>query len=149
MDPNNPMKIRLYSSVSSRANPGMSRAMVNAMRRLPRRKVLAWAGVSLLGAPACISPTLPLPPPEVPDALRVGEYTYRLRGALPMLGNVFVVNKRTSDVGGRWSVIQYEFNVTAQPGDEMIIWYETISDISSGVVFIIDRANPIVGDGGL
>src|SRR4051812_43325976 len=104
----------------------MSHAMVSAMRRLSRRKVLAWAGVSALGAPACLSPTLPLPPPEVPDALQVGEGTYRLLGALPLLGNVFVVNKRTSDIRGRESVIQYRFDVLAEPGDEMVLWYETV-----------------------
>ena len=126
----------------------MSRAKVNAMRRLPRRKVLAWAGLSVLGAPACLSPTIPLPPPEVPDTLQVGEGRYKLRGALPFVARVVVRNKRTAVVNGLDSVLLYEFEVLAEPTDTMILWYETDTDISSPAIFRLDRTNPIVGDGG-
>ena len=127
----------------------MSYATVNAMRRVPRRTVLAWAGLSALAAPACLSPTIPLPPPEVPDTLQVGEGRYRLRGALPFTAAVTVRNKRTGVLTGRYDVIQYDFEVLAEPTDAMVIWYQTEVDISSAVEFIMDRTNPIVDDGGI
>jgi hypothetical protein len=126
----------------------MSHAKVSAMRRLPRRKVLAWAGLSALGVPACLSPTIPLPPPEVPDTLQVGEGRYRLRGALPFVAAVNVRNKRTGVLTGRWDVLQYDFEVLAEATDTMVIWYQTDVEISSAVEFRMDRTNPIVDDGG-
>ena len=120
------------------------------MRPLPRRKVLAWAGVSGVSVlvPSCLSPTIPLPPPEAPDALQVGQGTYTLQGYLPLFGDVYARNERTREIRGRASVLQYRFDVLAEPGDEMILWYQTGGDISSPVRFLIDRLNPIVGDGG-
>jgi hypothetical protein len=126
----------------------MSHAKVSAMRRLPRRKVLAWAGLSVLGAPACLSPTIPLPPPEVPDTLQVGEGRYKLRGALPFVARVIVRNERTSLIVGLENVLLYELEVLAEATDTMILWYETDVDISSPAIFRLDRTNPIIQDGG-
>lgn len=42
------------------------------MRRRPLLRVLASLALVALAAPSCLSPTLPLPPPEMPDAIRIG-----------------------------------------------------------------------------
>jgi hypothetical protein len=65
-----------------------------------------------------------------------------------MLATVNVRNVRTGVVGGLFSVVDYEFAVFAEPGDRMVIWYQTESEISTAVPFLIDRTSPIVGDGG-
>jgi len=41
-----------------------------------------------------------------------------------------------------------ELEVLAEATDTMILWYETEVDISSPVIFRLDRTNPIVDDGG-
>ena len=118
------------------------------MRRLGRRSFLAFAGLGL-AAPACLSPTLPLPPPSVPDAQDLGNGTYRLSGALPIFATVLVRNQRTTEVRGKGPLTAYELLVEAQQGDTMVLWYETdTGDQSSPVAFDIDRLTPIVGDGG-
>src|SRR5215471_3370771 len=125
----------------------MRRATVKAMRRLSRRTLLAWAGLGVV-VPACISPTLPLPPPSVPDAREVASGQYRLRGSIPVVGTVLIQNIRTALVYGKGPVIDYDLIVGAEKGDTLLIWYETGSDLSSAVVFQIDRLTPIVPDGG-
>ena len=126
---------------------GMRRATVRAMRRLSRRTLLAWAGLGVV-VPSCISPTLPLPPPSVPDARQVGDGQYRLRGAIPVVGTVMFQNLRTGVVNGQGPLLDYDLIVEAIPSDTMVLWYETAGDISSGVPFRVDRLDPIVPDGG-
>jgi hypothetical protein len=89
-----------------------------------------------------------MPPPDVPDALDIGGGQYRLRGSLPVVARVIVRNVRTTELFGRESVLDYDFNVVAQADDTLILWYESGSDISSAVQFRLDRVNPILGDGG-
>ena len=119
------------------------------MRRLPRRTVLAWAGVSVLGVPACLSPTLPLPPPEAPDGLDIGEGKYRLRGYIPLFGAVFVRNKRTNESVGLWDVLAYQLDVVGVGTDRMVLWYMAGNEVSSPIEFQLNRLTPIQGDGGL
>jgi len=88
-----------------------------------------------------------MPPPDVPDALDIGGGQYRLRGSLPQVATVIVRNERTAELFGRAFVLDYEFNVTAQPSDTLILWYETTSEVSSAVAFRLDRVPPIL-DGG-
>jgi hypothetical protein len=117
------------------------------MRRLSRRTLLAWAGLGVL-APACISPTLPLPPPSVPDQRDLGNGTFQLRGSIPVTGTVFIQNERTTLAYGKGPLTQYDLTVGAEKGDIMVLWYETDGDLSTQVAFVIDRANPIIDDGG-
>lgn len=121
------------------------------MRPLPRRTVLAWAGVSGVSVlvPSCLSPTLPLPPPTAPDGLDIGNGQFRLRGSIPVFGSVLVRNERTAEIFGRASVLEYQLDVNAIPTDTMVLWYEVGGDNSSPVVFRLDRITPILGDGGL
>jgi hypothetical protein len=116
------------------------------MRRLSRRTLLAWAGLGV-AIPACISPTLPLPPPSAPDGSDLGDGTFRLVGSLPIYGTVLVRNERTQLVVGKGSVTAYDLVVAASKGDTMMLWYETdVGDISSPIEFQIDRLTPIIGD---
>jgi hypothetical protein len=118
------------------------------MRRLTRRTLLAWAGLGAL-SPACISPTLPLPPPSVPDTRDLGNGQFELRGAIPIEGTVFFRNERTTLVFGKGPVTEYDLTVPAQSGDTMTLWYQTEGDdLSSEVAFLLSRAKPIIGDGG-
>jgi len=118
------------------------------MRRLSRRTLLTWAGLGAV-VPGCISPTLPLPPPSAPDGTDLGNGTYRLIGSVPIVSTVLIRNRRTSAVVGLSLVMAYDLIVAAEKGDVMVLWYETEQgDISSPVLFQIDRINPIIGDGG-
>ena len=125
----------------------MRRATFVAMRRLSRRTLLAWAGIGVF-APSCISPTLPLPPPDVPDGRDLGNGQYRLQGSLPMLGTVFIHNPRTSLGVNAGPLKSYDIAIAAQKGDTLWLWYEVDGDQSSTVTFRVDRLNPIVPDGG-
>ncbi|HVW25794.1 MAG TPA: hypothetical protein VHC69_10510 [Polyangiaceae bacterium] len=118
------------------------------MRRLSRRTLLAWAGLGVV-APACLSPTLPLPPPDAPDVEDLKNGYFRLQGALPVYATVLVRNQRTHRIDGDGPLNEYNLVVAAESGDTMILWYLTDSgDQSSPIAFELDRLSPIIGDGG-
>lgn len=125
----------------------MRRATFGAMRRLSRRTLLAWAGIGVV-APSCLSPTLPLPPPEAPDARDLGNGQYRLQGGLPVLGTVIIQNPRTTLGIVKGPLKSYDVVIGAEKGDTLWLWYETEGDMSSTITFRVDRLNPIVPDGG-
>lgn len=64
-------------------------------RRLPL-PILALAAVVSLAA-SCLSPTIPLPPPEVPDVIKVGavEGTWEVFGTCTKGAIVTVFNEKT------------------------------------------------------
>src|ERR1051325_9489505 len=126
----------------------MRRATFGAMRRLSRRTLLAWAGIGVF-APSCLSPTLPLPPPEVPDGRDLGNGYYRLQGNLPVFGTVIIQNPRTSLGVNKGPLQFYDLTIGAEKGDTLWLWYEVDGDMSSTIAFRVDRLDPIVGDGGL
>jgi hypothetical protein len=118
------------------------------MRRLSRRTLLAWAGLGVV-VPGCLSPTLPLPPPDAPDVMDLGAGSFRLTGTLPIFATVYVRNQRTHEGIFDGPLNQYDLTVKAQGGDNLILWYETdIGDASSPVSFELDRVPPGIGDGG-
>ncbi|HEX4339637.1 MAG TPA: hypothetical protein VH062_27205 [Polyangiaceae bacterium] len=118
------------------------------MRRLSRRTLLAWAGLGAV-VPACISPTLPLPPPSVPDATDLGNGTYRLVGTLPIYATVLVKNQRTDVIVGKGPLTAYDLVVAAEGSDTIVLWYETdLGDVSSPVAFEMDRLTPDFGNPG-
>ena len=63
-------------------------------------------------------------------------------------GTVIFQNLRTQSVTGRASVIAYDLTLEAAKGDDIALWYETNSDLSSTIVFQIDRLSRILPDGG-
>lgn len=86
-----------------------------------RLLVCALAGLALS---ACLSPTLPMPPPAPPDVQRVGQGQYELSGQLYDQGDlVLALNVRTGEVTGQLAKPSYRFVVSAEPGDSMSLWY--------------------------
>lgn len=105
----------------------MRRASIGGMRL--SRRALVWTLLGFSGA-ACLSPTLPMPPPSPPDVQMVGQGQYRLSGEIPQAGIVLVLNGRTGLVSGSLAEPGYSFVVSATPADPMGIWY-TSGTISS------------------
>jgi hypothetical protein len=110
------------------------------MQRVSRRLLLLFGAGALVAG--CLSPTLPLPPPSPPDVTQVGVGQYEVSGSLPMAGTVLVQNERTNLVYGETVEQLYHFNVAAQPGDEMSLWYEA-SDVAQ---FYGERSQTITFD---
>lgn len=88
-----------------------------------RRLLLALASSAALLS--CLSPTLPLPPPEPqvspPDA--GGEA--RLQGTVPPNALAQAINTRTNRIAGQVTdqTGRYDFTIQAQIGDELTFYY--------------------------
>lgn len=96
--------------------------------------IAAWA----LLASACLSPTLPLPPPskpviDGPDA----EGNVTLTGTVTARATVYALNIGSGE--GRFQVTgqdgAYAIVIPAQKGDELSVWYSLGTDDSPSVVF--------------
>src|SRR5688572_23634174 len=130
--------------VSSRESLGTPRAMVTPMRQQRRRVFLGL----LTGAAAtgCLSPTLPLPPPEQPEVTGPDPATgeVRLRGSVPSRSSIFAINLRSKDIRGE--VVggdgRYDFFLPAQIGDEVSMFYRQGTDESQSLLFMIRDPNP-------
>ncbi|HVU05362.1 MAG TPA: hypothetical protein VHE30_26625 [Polyangiaceae bacterium] len=110
------------------------------------RRAFLWSLTSAL-AVACLSPTLPLPPPAPPDVEQIGQGEYRLEGAIPFAGTVLVLNQRTSLVYGKVVSDVYRLDVRAEPNDDMVLWYQSGDDVSDVTEFVIP-ADVAKGDAG-
>jgi hypothetical protein len=110
---------------------------------MQRRSFSRWfAAVSFLAFAGCVSPTLPLPPPDAPDGFSVetatGEWTVTgtcLQGAL-----VTVFNEDT----GEGSVIEdrdldgrYEVRIQAQRCDSGWVQQTIGQDVSAPTTFVV------------
>ncbi len=108
---------------------------VSSSFRLTRRLVaFALAAVS---AVACLSPTLPLPPPARPDIEgpnALGEV--RLSGTVLPNSQVFALNNRTNLVAGEQTDGDgsYDFVINARVDDEISFWYAR-DTVSSPVLY--------------
>jgi hypothetical protein len=83
------------------------------VRRRPRAGLVAVAALAALGLGSCISPTLPLPPPEAPESIQaVEDGTWRVGGSCTPGAVVTVLNQVTGlgvtiedrDLDGRYAV---------------------------------------------
>ncbi|HLV20183.1 MAG TPA: hypothetical protein VKZ49_04855 [Polyangiaceae bacterium] len=108
------------------------------MRRRARRVFLA----SLLAAlpVACLSPTLPLPPPgrpEVEGPTAEGQVT--LTGSVKPRAHVQAANLRAGRSWGQFTGDdgRYTLVIEAQIGDEVVLWYSVGNDSSPSTVFTI------------
>jgi hypothetical protein len=107
------------------------------MPRVSRRWLLVVAGALVAG---CLSPTLPLPPPsrptvEGPD--QDGMVT--LDGAVQGDAAVYSANPRTGDIRGQFTAADghYHFQIAAEVGDELELWYSVGTMNSPSIVIQI------------
>ena len=111
----------------------------SVMPRVGRRIVLAL--LAALGTSGCLSPTLPLPPPEQPQVDGPDPETgqVRLRGSVPAKAQVHAINLRTMDIRGQ--VVGgdglYDFWLPAEVGDEVSMYYRQGTTESQSIIFMI------------
>lgn len=117
---------------------GTRHATLLLMLRYTRR----WFSVVLgsLGLAACLSPTLPLPPPEQPQVdgpdPETGEI--RLRGSVPPESQVIAMNLNTNEIRGEHTEDgAYDFYLGAQVGDEVALYYRKATVESPSIVFLV------------
>ena len=111
------------------------------MPRYGRRRFAVVAALVSLAMGACLSPTLPLPPPRQPDVERVGQGQYRLSGEVPEAGRAEAMNDCTGLIYGIRTLeedMSYSFVVQAAPGDRMQFWYQSGGKTSDSVFFVIE-----------
>jgi hypothetical protein len=110
-------------------------------RWLGRRALFAVLALAVLLASACLSPTLPLPPPNRPDTIEGPDQNgyVRLTGAVAPNSRAHAMNRRTGsgvfdDTGddGR-----YDMMLQALPGDQIVLWYMLQGENSQSVRFEI------------
>jgi hypothetical protein len=102
----------------------------------PRRAILLAA--CALWVSACLSPTLPLPPPSKPTIDGPdSQGNVTLTGSVQPRATVYALNIATNE--GRFLVTgadgAYVIVIPAQSGDELSVWYSLGTDDSPSVVF--------------
>jgi len=116
--------------------------VVARMRSLSRRLFLILSLGTLGMAGGCLSPTLPLPPPDEPRVESAGQGLVTLSGRVPEPNvPVIAVNNDTGLYAGEDAdeVGRYRFQIAAEPGDQMEIWYVLGNDRSEDREFEIPR----------
>lgn len=107
-----------------------------------RRRWL-WAGLAMMLTGACLSPTLPLPPPSDPELEADGQGRWRLSGAVGEAGiRVLAYNWRTNLLWGQVSDADglYSFWIEAETGDVIELWYEVGEEQSQSNLVAIPAA---------
>lgn len=114
------------------------------LRSTRRRYVCALLLIS--GAwitPGCLAPTLPLPPPSQPDVEGpTAEGRYMLSGNVQdSSALVQALNPRLRKTWGQISDDSgaYRFEIEAQVGDEIRLWYEVAGERSGTAIVTIRR----------
>jgi hypothetical protein len=105
-----------------------------------------WLGALCAVAVGCLSPTLPLPPPAEPDVAGPNE-----QGLVTLSGTVdqpestvLALNQRTAHIDGTFADQsgRYTFQMGAQPGDPVELWWEFGKEKSDRLVFRIPYPAP-------
>jgi hypothetical protein len=101
-----------------------------------RAGVRAAALAILVGAQACVTPTLPPDDPPEPD-VELGVGVARLRGYVVVSPAYVFVHNRASGLvfGQRTEDGAYDFEVTTEPCDLLALWYTKGAFQSSAVSF--------------
>jgi hypothetical protein len=122
------------------------------MASRPRRTFLsATLALLVLGACACASPTLPLPPPSTPDIAPAANGQWTLSSKRGVEGHAIVVifnrnpdlpaadrvDGTQADADGNW-----EETITAGPGDVVDVTQEFGSTRSAPTTFRIPKPSP-------
>ncbi len=103
-----------------------------------RRQLVLIAAVIAGG---CLAPTLPLPPPSEPTVSGPSEQgLVRLQGTAPSNSWVFALNQRTelAYAQGTHETGRYDFEIAAQVGDDILLWYEISGEASESLDFTIE-----------
>ena len=108
------------------------------------RVVVIGAGLAGL-AVACLSPTLPLPPPERP--MVTGTETaglVRLSGAVEPQSEVFALNHNNNLISGEYTESgAYDFTLQAEERDWVSLWYVHETEASPATDFVV-KIPPVV-----
>ncbi|XXX82758.1 hypothetical protein WMF30_28605 [Sorangium sp. So ce134] len=120
---------------------------------LRRALHLAFAlATSLIAGAACLSPTLPLPPPEPADTMRPStsqEGVWEISGNCAPGARVSLFNERTqrgvieedTDENGR-----YHLEIEAELCDVLLVWQELEGnggDESAAQTFVVEERTPL------
>jgi hypothetical protein len=110
------------------------------MTSLRRLAALALLGSAALAAPGCLSPTLPLPPPEVPDEVRNVESGWLVAGACDEHSLVTVLNERL----GSGEVVtcrdgHYAVTIDGKKCDVGSVTEEIDTDLSPSTEFLLQN----------
>ena len=107
------------------------------MVRLTRRLLPLLAGLCLA---SCLSPTLPLPPPDRPDVSASDENgLVRIQGIAAPKSQVIAWNHANNVLAGQVTDAssRYDFTIQAQANDFIELWYMQGSDESQSVQFTV------------
>ena len=107
------------------------------MLRVMRRLLLLAAGVCLV---SCLSPTLPLPPPDRPDlSAPDASGLVRLQGVAAPKAEVIAWNHSTDLIAGQVTGddSRYDFTMKAQANDLIELWYVQGSDESQSIRIVV------------
>lgn len=110
---------------------------MNLARR--RRQLIALLA---LWATACLSPTLPLPPPSRPDVEGPdAEGFVVLSGHVPPYTEAIAYNPRTRDIVGEETLASgaYDLRMEAQVGDEISFRYRDGTQDSPSIVIVVSE----------
>lgn len=93
------------------------------MVRARRMLVLVLAVSAAFGG--CLSPTLPLPPPEPQVSAPDANGEVRLQGEVPPNALAEAINTRTNMIAGQVTddTGRYDFTIEAQVGDDLTFYY--------------------------
>lgn len=111
------------------------------MVRQLRRLVVAVVAALALGA--CLSPTLPLPPPDRPDVgTPDASGMVRIQGVATPQSQVVAWNHANNLTAGQvlGSDPKYDFELRADVGDLIELWYVKGTDQSQSVVVTVPAA---------
>ena len=107
------------------------------MLRAPRRLLPLLASL-VVGA--CLSPTLPLPPPSRPDVSSPDASGYvRVQGIAAPNAEVIAWNHDNDIIAGQVTGddSRYDFKIEAESGDHIELWYMKGTDESSSIAFTV------------
>ena len=119
----------------------------------PRRLLaLALVGLAALAAPAagCLSPTLPLPPPEAPDTIQEeGAGSWLVAGACTDHATVFVGDVKTgSGIFRACTHGSYAITVPAKKCDTGFVSEEIDGEMSAEAKFVFQEVSEGMPTGG-
>ncbi len=107
------------------------------MIRVLRRLLLTVAGLCLL---SCLSPTLPLPPPDRPDVSAPdASGLVRLQGVAAPQAEVIAWNHANNVIAGQVTTdsSHYDFTIQGKTNDVIELWYTQGTEESQSIVVVV------------